>query len=89
MRFIFVMHRALDQERAANARLLRSISALSAELSAANDELRRARKQISALTAEAERRAADTEALQQRRQDWASAARQGLHVVVAGGGRAA
>jgi phage shock protein A len=69
--------------------LLRSVSALSAELSQVNDELRRARKQIAALTAEAERRAADTEALQQRRQDWASAARQGLHVVVAGGGKAA
>lgn len=90
MKLPFVTRRALDQERAANTRLLRAVSALSADLSAANCELRRLRRQVAALTAEADRRAADAEAMQQRRQDWVSAARQGLHVVVAGsGGRAA
>ena len=86
----FATRRALDQERAASTRLLRQIIALSADLSAANDELRRLRRQVAALNAEAERRAVAAEALQQRRADWAHAARQGLHVVVAGdGGRAA
>ena len=89
MKFPLVTRRALDQERAANTRLLRAISALSADLSAANDELRRLRRQVAALTAEAERRAADAERMQQSRQDWATAARNGRHVVVAGGGRAA
>ena len=89
MRLPLVTRRALDQERAANTRLLRAISALSADLSAANDELRRLRRQVAALTAEAERRAADAERMQQSRQDWATAARNGHHVVVAGGGRAA
>ena len=86
MRFPVVFRRALDRERAANTRLLRAVSALSADMSMANDELRRLRKQVAALTADADRRAAAADALQQRRQDWASAARQGLHVVVAGGG---
>ena len=86
MKFPLVTRRALDQVRAANTRLLRNVWALSADLAAANDELRRLRRQVAALTAEADRRAADAEALQQRRQDWATAARQGLHVVVAGGG---
>ena len=89
MRFPFVFRRALDQERAANARLLREINALCAQLADVTGELRRARRQVAALTAEADRRAADAEALQQRRQDWATAARNGHHVVVAGGGRAA
>ena len=89
MKFPLVTRRALDQERAANTRLLRSVSALSADLSVANDELRRLRQQVAALTAEAERRAADAERMQQSRQDWATAARNGRHVVVAGGGRAA
>ena len=89
MRLPLVTRRALDQERAANTRLLRAISALSADLSAANDELRRLRRQVAALTAEAERRAADAERMQQSRQDWETAARNGHHVVVAGGGRAA
>ena len=89
MKFPLVTSRALDQERAANTRLLRSVSALSADLSVANDELRRLRQQVAALTAEAERRAADAERMQQSRQDWATAARNGRHVVVAGGGRAA
>lgn len=89
MKSPLIFRRALDQERAANTRLLRSVSALSAELTATNDELRRLRRQVAALTAEADRRAADAEASQRRRQDWASAARQGFHVVLAGGGRAA
>ena len=89
MKLPFVTRRDLDQERAANTRLLRTVSALSADLSAANDELRRLRRQMAALTAEADRRAADAERMQQSRQDWATAARNGQHVVVAGGGRAA
>ena len=89
MTFTFTTRRALDQERAANARLLRSVTALSAELHDAQEHLRRARRQIDALNAEAERRAAEAERVQQRRLDWASAARNGLHVVIAGGGRAA
>ena len=89
MKFPLVTRRALDQVRAANTRLLRNVWALSADLAAANDELRRLRRQVAALTAEADRRAADAEALEQRRRDWAFAARQGAHVVVAGGGRVA
>ena len=89
MKLPFVTRRDLDQERAANTRLLRTVSALSADLSLANDELRRLRRQMAALTAEADRRAADAERMQQSRQDWATAARNGQHVVVAGGGRAA
>ena len=89
MKLPFVTRRDLDQERAANTRLLRTVSALSADLSLANDELRRLRRQMAALTAEADRRAADAERMQQSRQDWATAARNGHHVVVAGGGRAA
>ena len=89
MKFPLVTRRALDQERAANTRLLRAVSALSADLSAANCELRRLRRQVAALTAEADRRAADAERMQQSRHDWATAARNGHHVVVAGGGRAA
>ena len=89
MKFPLVTRRALDQVRAANTRLLRNVWALSADLAAANDELRRLRRQVAALTAEADRRAADAERMQQSRQDWATAARNGRHVVVAGGGRAA
>lgn len=82
MKFPIVFRHVLDQERSANARLLRSVSHLSAELRDAQEQLRRLRRQVEALNAEAER-------MQQRRQDWVSAARQGLHVVIAGGGRAA
>ena len=85
----FVTRRALDQEREANTRLLRDVNALCTQLADVTGELRRLRRQVAALTAEADRRAADAERMQQSRQDWATAARNGHHVVVAGGGRAA
>ena len=82
MKLPFVPRRELDATRAANQRLLRQISELSADLSETQRQLARCRRQVDALNAEAERRVNADEALAQRRADWAHAARNGLYCVI-------